>query len=284
MKKILVPTDFSNCALLALEFAIEVAKSTKARITIFHATSNTYAPVFTQECEFIPAVEAKKAAIKSSLEKIKWEFPELRKMDHDIVIKDGDVSEELHKALQDPSLDLVITGSKFIPGGEGYIEDHAYDAIKTAECPVLVIPETTKVKKIKNIAYATDFEKLKDYSILNIFKVIADTFGSKIHFVHVCNDIEEAISKAEGEEAAMEYYFETTEHSYNYVINDDLEKGLNEYIEKNKIDILAAVHKRPVLDVNMDGPSLINRLSAVSKVPLLTVKEKIFEEMHTSLI
>jgi nucleotide-binding universal stress UspA family protein len=282
MKKILIPTDFSDCAQNALRFAIEIAKNTKAKIMVFHAISETKDPIFTQECEFLPASEVKKTELRESLEKIKWEFPELRKLDYEFVLKHGDISVELHQAITDKSLDLILLGTKdntdqqsLTPGNK------AYEVIKAANCPVLTIPEKAKIGKINNIAFATDFEKLSNHGVLNTFKLFADAFKAKVHIVHVCQDIEEAISKAEAEEAEIEYYFETTEHTYNYVLNIDLEKGLSDYINKNKIDILAAIHKRP--NSNDVNPSLVNKLSLFSEVPFLTVKEQVQTKQKVSV-
>jgi nucleotide-binding universal stress UspA family protein len=273
MKKILIPTDFSECALNALRFAIEIAKNTKAKLMVFHTVSETKAPVFTQECEFLPASEFKKSELRDSLEKIKWEFPELRKLDHEFILKNGEISDELYKAIDDKSIDLIIIGTKNIENEDVLLGNKAYEVIRAASCPVITVPEQHKVKKVTNIAFATDFEKLNNHETLKTIKIFADAFKAKVHLVNVCQDIEEAISKAEAEEAEIEYYLESTDHSYNYVLNSDLEKGLQDYMIKNKIDLLAAIHKRPVEGYNKNNPSLVNKLSLLSKVPFLTLKE-----------
>jgi nucleotide-binding universal stress UspA family protein len=187
MKKILVPTDFTNLSLLALDAAVEIASQSNAEILLFHSQGLHYLvssdpfPV-----TMLPNVD---------LDLYKYELDEATKKLHKIAeapIYDGvkitpilsDNYTPLEDVIAEKSLgvDLIVMGST---GADGWKElfsrSNAESVIRNAHCPVLIVKETDKKFKMKRVMVAVDFETRLSYDF--IAKLQATK--AKITFVYI---------------------------------------------------------------------------------------------------
>ena len=154
MKKILLPTDFSDAATNAFIHALEFAKIVNAELVLLHTFE---IPVY--DSQFFPE---NYAAIYSSIELAKFEMfkdeiPKLRtiaaerKLD-DIVIKhrlmDGDLIYNLKNAVEEDQIDFVIMGTTGVSDWtKFFLGSNTNSVISEVSVPVLCIPVDAKYKK-----------------------------------------------------------------------------------------------------------------------------------------
>jgi nucleotide-binding universal stress UspA family protein len=135
IQKILVPVDFSEGSLNALESAVIIASNNNALLQILHIT------------DIMPGVE-----VPYSIKKAKLICDAMAGnilIDHgikaEIIFAEGIVGHVIAKIVFENKSDLVIMGSHGLSGArELFIGSNSYYVIKRVACPVLLIPEGKK--------------------------------------------------------------------------------------------------------------------------------------------
>lgn len=194
LKRILFPTDFSECALQAFNYALDLAKRFNAELHVLHAIVNhSYAGYFSPDQEQLYKNLRKNAEHlmdglfeDCTIDNIKVEklyFPALSASS--MILDYADQSQ----------VDLIIMGTH---GRQGLshlmLGSVAENIIRTAKCPVLTIgkassqgaEQTSKnfEVKIKNILVPIDFSDHSRKS-LNYAVELARLYNAKLQLLHI---------------------------------------------------------------------------------------------------
>jgi len=148
MKKILVPTDFSNNAKHALKVAANIATRMNAPLEILHTnTSIAYAP---------PLPEYAGATQYGLDDYYEMATTELFNLKNDLIaepgntalkietrIEEGFLYSSIRRVAEEDGISLLVMGTKGASGAvEFFIGSNTEKVIRTATCPVLAIPES----------------------------------------------------------------------------------------------------------------------------------------------
>jgi hypothetical protein len=145
--------------------------------------------------------------------------------------------------------------------------------IEKAKIPVLSIPQKAIFMGFnfnRNVLYASNFE---DSDVLAIRKLMGFVrpFGMKIYCVHISSPEEYAIDKVKMDRLKKQFI----EDSMNYKIvcdiitSKDIFEGIDEYIDKKDIDLLAlTTHKRGMFEKLFD-PGITSKMLFHTNIPLL---------------
>jgi nucleotide-binding universal stress UspA family protein len=276
MKKILFPTDFSECATNAFVHALEFAKVVNAELILLHTFE---IPVY--DSQFFPE---NYAAIYSSIELAKFEMfkdeiPKLRTIAEernlsDIVIKhrlmDGDLIYNLKNAVEEDKVDFVIMGSS----GETdwtkfFLGSNTSAVISEIQVPVLCIPADTKFKKIKNIGFTTRYRE-KDKVELRKVLSIAKKTNAKVKSLYVKTSSSD-VSDATIKEWEKEFVNENIE--FLVLPSDEVKETILDFILYKDIDILTTItHKRSFFEGLFDS-SFTKKIAKEVSVPVLVMHE-----------
>ncbi len=160
MKKIFVPTDFSDCADKAVKIAGQIAKYTDASIHLFHViqlpfdwvslyveTDERYAEVSLIINQAREKMEKwVNSELFQSLENVNWSI-DFNKTVYDIV-KEADLTNS----------DLIVMGTHGASGWKDWIiGSNTQKVIRMANCPVLAVPEKAGDFDPKKVLVASDF-------------------------------------------------------------------------------------------------------------------------------
>jgi len=188
MKKILVPTDFSEQAGNALEVAHNIAKKAGAELTVLHVVEDTtVASVhYTGDLD-LPNMDDKLFVVRM-IEKAKGDLADLESKYSDVNLKTqlriGSPYHNIKDYINDENFDFVVMGTKGSSGlKEFLIGSNAEKVVRHVKCPVLTIHDKVENFDFKNIVYATGLEE--DDSCLRIVKDFEKVYGSKVHLVRV---------------------------------------------------------------------------------------------------
>jgi nucleotide-binding universal stress UspA family protein len=154
MKKILIPTDFSNNANNALKYANDFAKAINNKIVLLHS----YLPLV-GKYNMISGIVAEDIAIqkKSSEKKLEKVSSKYVKVPSSHLVKIGDTIDEIIDAAQKSKSQLIIMGTHGASGLKQILfGSNTSDVISKSNIPVLAIPQRYRFKKINTIVYATD--------------------------------------------------------------------------------------------------------------------------------
>ena len=281
MNTILVLTDYSIRAQYEAEFAMHIAMKVKANILLFNAIEIIEnAPIAGQIAWPIADHLALKQEGLEDLKELAKNLGRVAFADAPNTFRPeitclndfGKLSALAPKIVAEKAVDLVIMGSHKSHGLARFLfGSHTHDVLDTINCPVLLVPERLKFKKIDTIAYATDLT-FSDFKVVNYLVKIAGPFDSKILVSHVSPyglpglEMDKAI-----EHSVNELFVNHPKVFYTSVKGDNIPKRLLEISGSGKADILALVHKRYGFFESLFHSSISKKMADTGKVPLLNL-------------
>jgi nucleotide-binding universal stress UspA family protein len=185
MKKILVPTDFSDYAEYALKVAAKIAREHDAEIFLLHLLE-----LPGQESDAVVA-GADIPEIAFFLKKAHERFDDVKSADYlegltvsEAVLFDN-AFEGIVKVSKKHDIDLIIMGSHGASGfKEMFIGSNTEKVVRTSEAPVLVIKKDETDFNPSTFVFASNFtsEIKKPFAKVVDF---ANSFKAKLHLVHI---------------------------------------------------------------------------------------------------
>jgi len=243
MKKILVATDFSACALNAMEYAMELAKIMQVEVCAIHAIGSTegidnniFNAIYMDDY-----YNAKRQALKdwASTFTATGAFKDVTVS---TVCEVGSVSSVIIKYIETNEVGLLVMGTMGSTGISSIFGHNANVMVTKTKTPTLIVPLESKFSMEPIITLATDFEsKLspEDISILNDLLV-----ASKADKLNVLNIIEGNSWKTNAEgEASLKKLIHVTELDFNYTNESNTTEGIMNYAISTKTDILCLVNR-----------------------------------------
>ncbi len=270
MKTILVPTDFSEAASTAAEYAVNLAKEIKASVLLLHIF---HVPVPVSE---VPVIIISPDELQKDNEiLLKKEAECLMKktgVEVNYAAKMGLAVDEILE--EGKNAGLIVMGMK----GAGKLSEMILgsittDVLRKAKTPVLVIPENTVYKKPEKIVFACDYDPGTDMYAIDALKTLMKTFGSKIYIVNVKKKKEYVSVEETMTEIKMENKLNDVEHLYYFSEKEDLAEGINEFVEEHYADMLAVIPHRYSLLERMFHRSVSKKLAFHTHVPLLALPD-----------
>ncbi len=198
MKKIIVPTDFSEQATNALSLACEMAQTIKAKIVLIHVIEhskkqttfmgssalNTTASMSTgvamDDIYFIELFKKRKKQMAEVLADPAFQGVEI--IDKIML---GTPYHAIEEEITESEADFIIMGTTGVSNWEeSLIGSTAEKVVRHAGCPVLTLRKKVKMSGIKKIAFASDFREEKP-AYLRLVKKICELFNAELHLVYV---------------------------------------------------------------------------------------------------
>ena len=241
MKTILIPTNFTDVARHATDYAIRLYHGQLKRIILLNAFEQ---PRTGRSIQFslleILRKNSEKGLIEDKL-RIEEEFPG---SGIDIVLKatQGDLSSSIKSVLVDTQVDLIVMGSK---GDEEFldmiVESVTARVIRNVEHPMLIVPPVADITKLNTIALATDLKKITNEGILKEMKDLCVQPGAKVEVFHVSKGIPN--ENPENEKMLSALLGEIS-HSFSYRHNTNIHSGIYKFIVEKDADIVTMIRRR----------------------------------------
>ena len=273
MKTILVPTDFSDSAKNAINYAAELAKLTKAKLILFHVF---HIPAVPSDVPFVmPLDEIEKDTLKA-LTKIKKNILFKHGSELNIVCKTklGFAVDEINEITKEENVDLIVMGVR----GAGYLTEKLIGSITTtlirkAKRPVLAINDKVTFKSIKKIVLACDYQNI-DSKSMEPLKEFIKLFKSQLYILNVSSEGEliSPIKKTVGG-TQLVHSFEGLNHSFNFVENEDIVEGINEFVDEHSADLIVMVPRKHTFFENIFQERNTKRMAFHTHIPLLALPE-----------
>ncbi len=194
MIHILIPFDFSQRALEALEFATKLSfKYDSLQLTLLHVVEyplnvsvGTLGGGIDPLTDYQHQVYFKEltALRKVELDKLKKHYLS-QNFQLNTRIEIGVVFREISQVIEELQPDLIVMGSSGAAGWEEiWIGSTTEKVVRTAPCPVLTIKGATDPRQIKKIIFASNFIGITKEVAARI-KSMQHLFDAKFHFVYV---------------------------------------------------------------------------------------------------
>lgn len=276
MKSILVPTDFSENANVAIEYACELGKQLGAEVLII----NTYTPAVTQYHVVSPLIKEEIQSARNQAESKLATICEVAKSQYKSMVCNskfivGGIVESIDQQIEENNIDLVVMGTKGASGLDKIIfGSNTTRVIEKANCPVLAVPRDMPFEIPKRIVYATDFNN-EELNHIQELATIANAFKAEIMMTHITTDegalLSEEMLKRNfaGRVKAITDYSPIT---YFVKYEENIGRALESFTKLVNADWIAMfTHKRSLFE-NLYNPSLTKSMAYHSQIPLLAIK------------
>ena len=274
MKKILVPTDFSENAYNALRYGVNLFAEEECVFYILH----TYTPAL-YNAEFMVYAnlsldEIYRINVNKSLSqvinRIKKEFPEtqhsFKKLACFSLLQD-----EIKNQVKKKGIDLIIMGTQGVTGAAQILfGTQTIHAIKGAICPLLAIPAHAEFYHPSNLLFATDFEPDVTDDHLHIIKEIASRHNSKIHILHIMQD-SPLNSDQEMNKQSLANSFKDMKHEFHMKKNETVAEGILKFQKENYLDILVMVRHKHSFFQNLFFRPVVDKVGFHLTTPFLII-------------
>lgn len=275
MKKILVPTDFSEQAENALKLAAQLAKKHNAEIYMLHIIElppDMTNPVGDTRTSDLPEeIYFMKLAQKKFSELLKKPYLQDIRV-HDTV-EFNKPFEGIMETAKKHGCDFIIMGSQGASGfKEMFVGSNTEKVVRSSEIPVLVIKNDHPGFKVNNLVFATNLEP-ESKKVLKQVVDFAKLLEAKLHLVFI-NTANDFMSTQDIDDNLVNYMEGLPFNDYEFHIYNDssVESGILHFAKKMNADIIGvATHGRKGLSHFFNG-SISEDLVNHTKMPVVTFK------------
>jgi len=161
MKRILVPIDFSDNSVYALQVAVGLANQFQSALRIIHVqTGQKYAPEFLGDNPEERILGQARQWLDQLMDKFLPDY-KVQGGEFDYKVREGNVVREISNQARYDDSSLIIVGTHGVSGVEDkWLGSNAYRLVSHAPCPVLTIRREMKWEPPYNIFLPFDHNKL----------------------------------------------------------------------------------------------------------------------------
>ncbi len=257
MKKILVPCDFSDSAIQAFKFAVEVANKSNGEILLLNVVElpviheNVMMPTFAFEDTYLK--EMKDNADKDFAKmKSKWAKggPKVSSF-----VQYGAPTPTISQFVKDKKADLIIMGTKGASGlKEFFVGSNTEKIVRWSPVPVIAIKKAVKASSIKNIVFPSTLHDDEEELTMHV-KALQNFFKAKLHILYVntpANFRTDVLTRQMMKDFAKRFMLKDCTLNVWNDLNE--ETGVANFINEVKGDLVAmSTHGRKGLNHLMSG-------------------------------
>ncbi|MEZ5046758.1 MAG: universal stress protein [Chitinophagaceae bacterium] len=273
MNSILLPTDFSNMADNALDYAISFAKDYTFDIHLLHtimlgtigvAANSIYVEDSTEHLELKAQekMNEKIAALQSKYPEINFHSS----------IKFGTVFNSLEELCNEVKPILVIMGIS----GDGstidkMIGSNAIHAMKFLNCPVLIIPKKGQYHTIQKIGLACDLKNVLNAIPIAPLKAFSKLFNANVEVLHIDYHNKNFTSQTPVELKNAEELFIDIPHTFHFIEDKDTQHAIDQFIDSEQIDMMITIPKKYSFFEQLFHKSASKEMAYHTHIPLLAL-------------
>lgn len=263
---ILIPTDFSDNADLATEFAFQIAAKGGGMVTVLHA----YDLPYSDRSMSTSLLEVMKENAEKNMKDLEKRLSQTYSSKFETIVRCGNPIRLIAETSDLDQVDLVVMGTKGASGlEEVLIGSNAASVIQNTEVPVLIIPPGAEWKEINKIVFACDLDPNIQERPLARLRDFALAVDAKLDIVHVQNEK----APADGSRDFYTSQLSGLEHEFTILSGEDVERTITNEAIKENAEMIAAVAKRYGFFEGMFHRSMTSRLAYHTHLPLLVLHE-----------
>jgi nucleotide-binding universal stress UspA family protein len=277
MRKIIVPTDFSENAFHALKYACDIFKYERSEIFIMH----TYADEVYQEGNITDrsslerhkeqVFQTSSEELKTILFKIKEYAPNPRHV-YKTIAAFGSLIDEVNDLVDEEDIDIVVMGTRGASNDRSTtFGSNTLYVMKYVQCPVMAIPEDYAYHTPKELLFPTNYLIPYKKRELKLLCELTGSFRSTIHMLYIDPLKKLSLRQEDNKDFLKEglvkanLIFETTPEKDKIV-------AITKYIVHNNIDMLVMVNTRHSHMEDIFLQSTVSKLGLHIKIPFLVLQ------------
>jgi len=277
MKKILLPTDFSDNAKNAIYYALNLFKNENCKIYLL----NTYTPIIYSYDyqmnaggylgEIADVVRDNSIRKLNELEKNVKEKFNNPKHQFEIIASFNLLTDEVKDRIDEHAIDLIVMGTKGATGTKEILfGTNTIHIIQKVKCPVLAIPDGHFFEDPKEILFPTDFKIDYSNKKLAILKNIVNQLDSRVHVLNVSHGVELNEAETKSKEK-LESLLLDVKHAFYRVNDQDIPQAINEFQKSTYVQLLMMINNKHSFFENLFFKPVINQIGFHLNIPFLVI-------------
>jgi nucleotide-binding universal stress UspA family protein len=270
---ILVPIDFSQQSLIALGQSYNLARLTKASLTLIYVIEEHFHLPFTDKKEN----KSLDKNVLKELKKLADETYAKSGVKTDTMVVHGKVYEEIQNAAKKLKSSMIIMGTN--GSGKGlkrFIGSNALRVIREAPCPVITIKGKKHRTGCKRILLPLDLTKETKEKVTKAIE-FANLFGSHIYLLSILTtDDEFIVNRLKRQMQQVEDYIKESDVtcSHQFVQGDDVEVEVLKNAKAINADLIMIMTQQDSKLIDMFIDSEAQEVINGSDIPVLSIRPK----------
>lgn len=257
MKRILLPTDFSEAAHKAIRFAIELFGHEEATYTLFHVHDfSSLENESLEECE----------------ERLKNETSQFSSGSHDAILKietatgSGNVVEGILNYARKHDVDMIVMGTKGRSRPK-WMGSNTEEVLLNAKCPVFAIPFDCEYKVPEKVVMPVDPHAPPSMDDFQKAMIALGNAKPRIFMISVVKDDHKPIIDDDLAQLLKNDY----NCEFHLVQNGDIAESILEFNDHINPDMTILFPGKRQLFKHLLQKSISKRIAHISSIPLLSV-------------
>lgn len=279
-RKILLPTDFSNNAWNAINYAINLFESDICDFYILNAFSADFNPVKelinlgTSKSVLDNLQQESENKLNAIVNKIRDHKINV-KHDFKIIAINNNPVNAITNIVEQKDIELIVMGSQGVTRSQkvAFGSNSIYVMEKVRNCPSIIVPENTVCKLPKEIVFPTSFKTHYKIKELKYIIEIAKKANASISILHIRNEEEDLTQVQIENKALLEEYFLNVKHTFHYLYSTNIEFAINIFIQSRNSDMIAFINKKHSFFGSVFTQPLVKELGFYSKIPILALHD-----------
>ncbi|MGF1557837.1 MAG: universal stress protein [Flavobacteriaceae bacterium] len=277
MRKVVVPTDFSENAFHALKYACQVFKYERSEFYIVHAYADE---VYTEKKDIDPSVfEQKKATARTNsemelakvLNALKLYSPNPDHQYHTLSAF-GSLTDEVNDLVTAENMDIVVMGTKgFTNDRKVSFGSNTLAVMKYVDCPVLAIPEGYVYEAPRSVLFPTDYQVPFRKRELKLLCEMTGSFRSTIHFLYIF-PLKYLCERQSNNQEFLKEGLKKASLVFETSPEKNKTEAIMKYIGDHQIDMLVMVNTRQSHLEYMLYQSTLDQIGLHIKIPFLVLQ------------
>ncbi|HET9055765.1 MAG TPA: universal stress protein [Chitinophagaceae bacterium] len=282
MKKILVPTDFSDNAMKAVTYAGKIAQRTGAVIYLLHVLESVIdrilEPFFLHEKLQDEVTKARLTELKSLKDRLADANPNLA---IETELAKGTVTTSILDYAENLQADIIIMGTQGASGlKEVFLGSVTGSIIGRTKISILAVPSEYLMEKPDAIVFATNRYEEDSKMLEKIFE-LASLFNAVIHVVVFVDMNASTTNYYIYNHKQLNEYIGFLKKMYpdvhltgELLWDKKFEETIEDYNIKNEVDIVAMITYPKSFWENLMKKSVTKKMAFHSKIPVLAIPAK----------
>ncbi|HSP11257.1 MAG TPA: universal stress protein [Salegentibacter sp.] len=275
MKRVLIPTDFSDCANHAANIGLELAKKLNSEVSFLHLinTPVDWSKLSLEKERLYPETKEAIGDAKDALLKLERRAEKLGVEANSLLLFNQGI-EEIQNYISREKYCLVVMGTHGEKGMAKLMGSNTHRVLKHSPVPILSVKKTDRPAPIKKIGIASDFQDESRESFIEILELIKK-LGLEIDVVYIntpynfmeSNQIEQAM------DAFLSQQTDVKEKRFVFNARNE-ERGIGMYISSENPDMLATItHQHSDLG-SIFSPGVTENIINHFDLPVLSINLK----------
>ena len=277
MRKVLIPTDFSDNAFNALKYACQVFKYERSEIFIVNAYGDAvYEMGASKERSDFDKLKA--AASQDSEQRLKKVLTDVTayapnpKHTYKTVASVGSLIDAVNDLVDTENMDIVVMGTKGETNDRSIsFGSNTLQVLKYVQCPVLAIPEAFAYRAPREILFPTNYLVPYQRRELKLLGDMTGSFRSKIHLLYI-DPIKNLPLRQVDNQEFLKSCLEKPELIFETTPEKDKTEAIGNYIANHPVDMLVMVNSRHSHLEYMLAKSTIDKLGLHIKIPFMVMQ------------